>query len=187
MPSTGKRGSLSAPFLRSALRPPRLCNTPHCTPPTPGREEWLCFSEWGFKSRDRKCPLSRAYFAGLCLCVFTGALGNPDLDIRRADAFVSPYSFQGQKLGAGSGSGCRWTERARGPAASAPALGTPVRAFGPARRSRGTCASAKFAFAALGSFGIRAEASLLCKQTQRSSSPDPPFCTYTVSCFCCCP
>lgn len=43
----------------------------------------------------------------------------------------------------------------------------------------GTCASAKFAFAALGSFGIRAEASLLCKQTQRSSSLDPPFCTYS--------
>ena len=74
-----------------------------------------------------------------------------------------------------------------GSAAPAPAPRNPVRGFAAACRSRGTCASAKFAFAALGSFGIRAEASLLCKQTQRSSSPDPPFCTYTVSCFCCCP
>ncbi|MEJ1275335.1 hypothetical protein NN561_006231 [Cricetulus griseus] len=51
---------------------------------------------------------------------------------------------------------------------SAPAFGDPLHSFWSAPRSRSTCASAKFAFAALGSFGIRAEASLLCKQTQRS-------------------
>lgn len=101
--------------------------------------------------------------------------------------FRTSSLFKDRGWGRGAAAAAGGLSALTGRGGSTPGFWDPLRIFWPAPRSGSTCASAKFAFAALGSFGIRAEASLLCKQTQRSSSPDPPFSTYTVTCFCCCP
>lgn len=54
--------------------------------------------EWVFKPRANNA-LPLCALPGLCLCVFIGAVGKPDLDILRVDAF--PPILQGQELGAG--------------------------------------------------------------------------------------
>lgn len=165
---------------------------------SPTCEEWLCFPRVRFFSKPWADPVlsSERAFLSRAFVFFIQAVCTPEvfffvwlhpLTPHPSPLLCTSTLFKDRGWGRGAAAAAGGPSALTGRGGSSPGFWDPLRTFRPAPRSGSTCASAKFAFAALGSFGIRAEASLLCKQTQRSSSPDPPFCTYTVTCFCCCP